>query len=309
MHLSSAVALVAALWLGLGVQAAENPPRLLEDARVGWRTTDGLGSLSGITVNADGSRVVAVSDKGSFVSGRLRRDGTGAITGVERLASGPLLDPRGNAVTRFDVDAEGMALGPDGRLYVSFEANHRVWAYSAMDQAADPLPQPAEFRALQNNSGLEALFTGPDGLIHAIPERSGKLDRPFPVYRFAQGDWSRAFGIPRRPPHLITGADVGPDGRLYVLERHWNGLLGFSTRIRRFAMAAGGIHGEEVLLESRIGQYDNLEGLSSWRDAQGRVRLLLVSDDNASFFQRTELVEFIVDNGGGVRPVVRPRGG
>ena len=300
-----AIALAAALG-ATGLAAADVPPRLTQDARIGWRATDGLGSLSGLTVNAQGNRVVAVSDKGSFVSGRLIRDAQGAITGVERLVSGPLLGPRGEAVRRFDVDAEGLTIGRDGRLYVSFEANHRVWAYSAMDEAADPLPQPAVFRDLQNNSGLEALFTGPDGNLHAIPERSGALDRPFPVYRLAGGRWSRAFGIPRRPPQLVVGADVGPDGRLYVLERHWNGLLGFSTRVRRFGIATGGVYEEEVLLESRIGLYDNLEGISAWRDTGGQVRLLLVSDDNDSFFQRTELVEFVVEEGDPLRPFPRP---
>lgn len=304
MRCCLAIAL-AAVVCASGLAAADVPPRVAEDARIGWRTTDGLGSLSGLTVNAQGNRVVAVSDKGSFVSGRLIRDARGAITGVERLASGPLLDPRGEAVRRFDVDAEGLTIGRDGRLYVSFEANHRVWAYSAMDGAADPLPQPAAFRALQNNSGLEALFTGPGGNLHAIPERSGALDRAFPVYRLSGETWTRAYGIPRRPPHLVVGADLGPDGRLYVLERHWNGLLGFSTRIRRFGVATGGVYDEEVLLESRIGLYDNLEGISAWRDTAGRTRLLLVSDDNDSFFQRTELVEFVVREGDPLRPYPR----
>ena len=48
-----------------------------------------------------------------------------------------------------------------------------------------------------------------------------------------------------------------------------------------------------MLLESRPLQYDNLEGISVWQDAQG-IRLTLISDDNFGLLQRTELVEYRV---------------
>ncbi|NNU81586.1 esterase-like activity of phytase family protein [Halovulum dunhuangense] len=300
-------ALIAALaWLAAGCADAQPaPPALVQEAAITWRAGDrAVASLSGLALDPDGNRFVAVNDKGFFVTGQLERT-EGRLTGVSLLASGPLLDPRGASVRRYDVDAEGVTLGPDGRLHISFEANHRVWAYADLAGPADPLPIPAAFRALQNNSGLEALFTGPDGAIHAIPERSGELDRPFPVYRFDGTRWDVAFTVPRRPPHLVTGADLGPDGRLYLLERHWNGLLSFSSRIRSFRINPDGLRDELILLESPLGTYDNLEGISVWRDPQGRIRVTVISDDNNSILQRTEIVEFRLDAPQPPRPILR----
>ena len=51
-----------------------------------------------------------------------------------------------------------------------------------------------------------------------------------------------------------------------------------------------------MLLESRIGQFDNLEGISVWRDDRNRTRITLISDDNFFLFQKTELVEFVLNS-------------
>ncbi|MSU88244.1 esterase-like activity of phytase family protein [Rhodobacteraceae bacterium 2CG4] len=283
--------------LGLwGEAATAEGPRLVEEAAVTWRDpAAGFGSWSGIVLDADGGGLIAVSDKGNWGRATLERAPGGTLTGVRLDAIGPLLDSRGQPVRRFDVDAEGLTIGGDGRIYISYEANHRVVVHERIDGPATLLPRPAEFRALQNNSGLEALFTGPDGRVHAIPERSGALARPYPVFRLDGEGWSVPFSIPRSAPHLVTGADLGPDGRLYLLERDFSGLLGFSTRVRRFELTPDGLSGGEVLLDSRTGRFDNLEGIDVWRDAQGRIRATMISDDNGSFFQVTQIVEFLLE--------------
>jgi len=51
---------------------------------------------------------------------------------------------------------------------------------------------------------------------------------------------------------------------------------------------------DETLLVSRLGEFDNLEGMSLWRDADGDIRVTLVSDDNFLPVQRTEIVEFVL---------------
>ena len=87
---------------------------------------------------------------------------------------------------------------------------------------------------------------------------------------------------------LPVGADVGPDGRFYLLERDFTGV-GFRTRIRSFAPD---FTGERLLLEAANATHDNLEGISVWTDPEGDLRLTLISDDNFRFFQRTEIVEY-----------------
>jgi hypothetical protein len=90
---------------------------------------------------------------------------------------------------------------------------------------------------------------------------------------------------------LVTGADVGPDGRLYVLERSFSILGGFASRVRRFAIGRDGLTDETLMLETPPGRHDNLEGISVWQDDDG-LRMTLISDDNQRFFQRTELVDY-----------------
>ena len=266
---------------------------LTEVAKVRWREAyAGFGSFSGLEVNADGTEFVVVSDKGFYATGALQRT-DGHITGVTLLSNGPIPDPNGDPVKRFDIDAEGLTRTPDGMFWVSFEANHRVWGYSDFTSAAKETARVPNYAKLQNNSSLEALASDPEGRLYTTPERSGELTRPFPVYRYETGRWSEAFGIPRAGKFLVSGAEFGPDGKFYVLERHFSGLA-FQTRIRRFSVTAEGLTNEETLLESPLGRYDNLEGIDVWRDDAGNIRVTCISDDNNGFFQHTEFVEFIV---------------
>ncbi|MDF0601198.1 esterase-like activity of phytase family protein [Psychromarinibacter sp. C21-152] len=250
-----------------------------------------FGGFSGLEVDADGTRFTAISDRGGIVQGRLLREGD-SIAGVEAGPVRKLKGPENEALGRFWTDAEGLAQGADGRVFVSFEGKHRVWAYARPDSAATDLPQHPHFDRLQLNSSLEALAIGPDGALYTLPERSGRKLLPFPVYRFAGGEWTYAFDLPRRGEFLPTGADFGPDGRLYLLERDFTGLFGFRSRVRSFDVTNDGIRDERTVLETRVGTHDNLEGLSVWRDAGGAIRLTMISDDNFRPFQVTEFVEY-----------------
>ncbi|MFV0299754.1 MAG: esterase-like activity of phytase family protein, partial [Paracoccus sp. (in: a-proteobacteria)] len=140
---------------------------------------------------------------------------------------------------------------------------------------------------------FEALAIAPDGTLLTLPERSGKLTRPFPVWRWRDGTWDQPFSVPRNGDWLAVGADIGPDGRFYLLERDFKGLLGFRSRVRRFDLSETELTNERTLLESFPLQYDNLEGISVWDDGS-EIRMTLISDDNCGFLQRTELVEFRV---------------
>ena len=90
---------------------------------------------------------------------------------------------------------------------------------------------------------------------------------------------------------LPVSADIGPDGRFYLLERNF-GLFGFRSRLRRWELTEKGPVGEQTLLQTSSGRHDNLEGLSVWRDHSGSLRATMISDDNFRSLQRTELVEY-----------------
>jgi hypothetical protein len=251
----------------------------------------GFGGFSGLEVTDDGEGFTALSDRGALVEGRfLRQDGivVGAETGPLRR----LKDHEGEPLERLQKDSEGLAIDRHGRIYVSFEGEHRVWSYRNSEAWALKLPRHPHFDRMQNNSSLEPLAIAPDGALYTLPERSGRRLLPFPVYRFRDNEWTQPFTLPRRGEYLPVGADFGPDGRFYLLERHFSGIFGFRNRIRSFALDDTGLNDERELLETSTGTHDNLEGLAVWRDATGAIRLTMISDDNFRFFQVTQFVEY-----------------
>lgn len=248
-----------------------------------------LGGFSGLELSGGGSKFTTISDSGFLLSGHLQRQ-DGVITGVETGPASLLGDRNGNQLKGYHRDAEGLATRSDGRLFVSFEGLHRVAGYPTA-QTSKPLPRPQYFRDLQGNSGFEALAIDAQDRIYAIPERSGRLTRPFPVWRYDNGNWSQPYALRRDGGFLPVGADFGPEGRLYLLEREFTGI-GFRSRIRRFTIVDDAVTGEETLLETAVWRHDNLEGLSVWRNASGDIRLTMISDDNFRRFQRTEFVEY-----------------
>lgn len=296
MRLRAAITVVAIALIAPATSAQISYPAT-PVSRFNWAIDDpDFGGWSGLEVSADGSRFVMISDRGAILSGRISRDRGGEITSVGAGRIHTLHHTDGGPLPRYSTDSEGLAIGPDGTVYVSFETDDRVVRYGDTNTAqATALPIPGPWKMLPINESLEALAVGPDSALYVIPEFSAGANQPFPVYRYADGDWSEFSAMPRYDKFLPVGADIGPDGRLYVLERKFIGIFGFASRVRRFEIAPGELIGEETVFRSESGAYDNLEGLAVWRDGGGKIRLTMVSDDNFKFFQSTQFVEYVVD--------------
>ena len=273
------------LALGLAVWASQ-ASAATTDSFV-WTESDlWFGGFSAIEVGDDGEAFVALSDRAVLVRGRFVRDAAGRIAEVVTESHERLRDAEGKPLRGRMADSEGLALAPDGRLFISFEGRARVRVEGGDGAPPQVLPRDPAFDAYGENRAFEALALAPDGAVLVIPEDvEGGGD--FPVWRLG-GDsaWRVAFAIPRRGNFLPTGADAGPDGRLYVLERAVAGL-GFMSRVRVFGLDGGG---GATVFESRAGLHDNLEGLSV-RAEGGGIVMTMISDDNFRFFQRTEIVE------------------
>ncbi len=254
---------------------------------------DWFGGFSGLDLHDDGLGLVAVTDRATLVTARLVRDAAGAITAVDDLSVTHLNDSRGRPLVAPDRDAEGLAILSGGGFALSFENNSRVMIHDRPDAPGEFVRNINVMRPLQANSGLEALAVDPMGRLVAIPERSGTTTRPFAVWRLEDGRWRQAFRIERQGGFLVVGADYGPDGRLYVLEREFTGF-GFASRLRRFPLQPVYDEPGEVLFTTRTGTHDNLESVAIWRDSVGRLRATMVSDDNFHFLQRTELVDYLL---------------
>ena len=252
---------------------------------------DSFGGFSGIELNADGRSFHALTDRAHLYWGSIDRDSQGVIRAMNIAGRVHLKDSKGIPLPPgYTGDSEGLAIGEDGRIWISFEGLDRVARYDDPDARATALRPPPKGPGMGLNSGLEALAIR-DGTPYAVPERSGAEDRPFPILTFRDNRWDQTGEIRRDPRWLPVGADFGPDGWFYLLERDFQGILGFASRVRRMQLTDDGPRNEEILLTTRALQYDNLEGLAVWHDGQG-IRLTMISDDNFLFVQRTELVEY-----------------
>ena len=230
----------------------------------------GFGGLSAIEMRDPGSAIV-LSDRGqafTLTFGPDRRDITVAATD----------QPQPHR------DSEGLAFAGE-TLFFSYEGPGEV-----VDQSGRALPPHPDFAGYHPNGSLEALAGAPDGTLYTLPERSGDTARLFPIYRFRNGSWDIIAHLPRTGPFLPAGADIGPEGALYILERALS-PLGFRSRITRLDPNASDT-AFEVLLLTRPGQHDNLEGLAIWQSSSGATCLTMVSDNNFLSVQRTELVDY-----------------
>jgi hypothetical protein len=288
------IAIIAAVLLPTGLQTSANPaPPAGFLTQFEWPSDDPLaGGFSALELSSDGTQITVISDRGTFSTGQISRDTQGMIAKVD-LA--PLRYLKGKTNTPLALkrnDSEGLAIAADGTAYVSFEGAARVLRYAKLDGVAENLPSPPAFEKLQINSALEALAIDADGTLYTIPERSGDEERPFPIYRFKDGAWDNTLALPRVAGFLPVGADFGPDGKLYVLERQFHGLSGFSSRLSRYAMGADKLGAAQVLMQSPVGFHDNLEGVSIWRDGAGVLRATMIADDNFLPFLSSGLVEY-----------------
>jgi hypothetical protein len=286
---------VVALSLALLASAANAEPRAEHLGSWTWETgVPGLYGFSAIELSEDGEHFTVMGDGGQIVRGRIHRT-DGVIDGLRAWRFTSLLGTTGGPMDRDFRDSEGLAIAADGTAYVSFEGMHRVWSYPDLDGPARPLPLHRDFGRFPGNAGLEALAIDAEGTLFAVPERSGGLTEPFPVYRYRDGTWDLPFTIERRGEFLPVGADFGPDGWFYLLERRFLGIFGLQSRVRRFTINGDVIRQEQTLFETRPRTHDNLEGIAVWRDTDGAIRLTMISDDNGRApLQRTEFVEYRV---------------
>lgn len=292
MRRSLAVQLIATLLLAGPGWAVEIKSAVQLNSYAWRHGSDWFGGFSAVHVSKDGQHMWALSDRAMLISARIDRRGD-QISGIRLLDHWPVLSSRGRIMPGSSGDSEGLALAPDGSFYISFEGVHRVAHYTAPGVNARVLPRPKAFDGLDGNGSFEGLAIDGQGRLYTLPEKSRTTRGDIPVYRWNGQAWSTPFVLSQRDSFLPVAADIGPDGKFYVLERAVS-LTGFRSRLRRWQLEGDAPTAEEVLFDTGTGTHDNLEGLSVWRDDQNRLRATMISDDNFLALQRTELVEYLL---------------
>lgn len=287
------IALAALTGLALTFSGSAQPPAKVQHlSSITWSEEfEAFGGVSALELADNGRDFLAISDRMHLMQGQLIRE-NGQISAVELSRHEPLNDAAGITLKPWKRDSEGLAVTPNGTLFVSLEAINQVWRYNQPFGQAKALPRHPDFQKMPNNAALEALAIDGRGRLYTVPEVRPKSRPGLPLYRYSSKGWQILYYIDVQEGFDPVAADFGPDGQFYMLERKFGGI-GFRSRLRRFDLGSFDPKGEH-LLTTALGQHDNLEGLSVWRDPQGQTRLTMVSDDNFKFFQRSEIVEYVL---------------
>jgi hypothetical protein len=263
----------------------------------------GFGGLSGLRLDAKGERFIALSDKGSWFTGRIVYNGR-EMTGLDDVEASPMLGPDGKPITsRGWFDSESIAL--DGSMvYVGLERVNQVLRFDfsrGFTRAlGEGVPLPPAARKLPFNKGLEALVMVPKGFalagtLLAISERG--LDAQGNILAFLVGGKSPGqFTVRRTDNFDVSDAVLLASGNLLLLERKFSLLGGIGIRIRRIALASvapGAVIDGPSIFNADLGnEIDNMEGIDAHVTPGGETVLTLVSDDNFSMIQRNLLLQF-----------------
>jgi hypothetical protein len=268
-----------------------------------------FGGLSDLVMDADGKRLLAVSDRGAWLSATIEYGKGGAPAAVTRARMGPLMALKGRSLTsKRQQDAESIALVEGtlerGTVLIGFERMHRIGRFEVRGgevQAPSGYQRLApEAGRMASNQGLEALT-----VLQAGPFKGSSVGF---AERLTRGSgyhtgWIWIGGQPQRlqlrdiDEFNITGAAGLPDGGLLVLERFFRWSVGVKMRIRRLAPAevkpGAKLSGHVVFEGDRSYEIDNMEGIAVHRGGRGETVVTLVSDDNFNrMLQRTVFLQF-----------------
>ena len=270
--------------------------------------SDYFGGYSGLALDDKGERFLAISDSGSWLTGKLTYKDD-LLAGIADAHIGPLTQKDGHPLQKKrDRDAEALVQlkhgAIEGRYLIAFERVHRVDEYAlengVMRGPLGSRPLPKILDELGSNEGLEGatllrggpwaggLVLFPEELLNGGGDLTGAL--------IVNGE-TKALTIKRYQKYDISDIQSLADGSLVVLERSFDPTdkrLGIRLRLIKAAdVKPGTVMEGENLLDAGPGQeIDNFEGLAVHETAAGETILTLMSDDNFNFFQRTLMVQF-----------------
>lgn len=266
-----------------------------------------FGGFSSLDISADGTRLLALSDRGYWFAARVRYRPKGRLAGVSDARMAPVRGLNGR-LGWSQRDTEALARLPDGRLVAGFEGTPRLRRYGraapSLGRRPDAIGLPDAVGFVARNAGIEALTALADGRLFLLIE-----DLPA-AKRFGTGThagwvqtdtgWA-AVAYERvglwRPTGAATVPTGGPAaGDVLVVERALSLLSGFATRITR--LRAGAIKAGARLIPTELARLEgtvttgNFEGIAARRGKDGAVLIYLISDNNFKSRRPTRLLMF-----------------
>jgi hypothetical protein len=277
----------------------------LDDAPTGWRADPTITLLAGHVlaspdprfggfsgIETDGSTLWLLSDRAVLWQARLSLDPETGDLALDEWRAGVVL---GDDADRGPLDAEALALGPDGTLLAAFEHDdslRRLVPTTGGDWRTERLHAGRLIAEAPPNGGLESLARLPDGSLVALSEGARLAPEVAAGAGLADGK-VMPFGYRTGHGFSPVGMAAGANG-LYVLERSIGLLTGWQSRLTYAeipALPIGGVLEGRQLLRIGAGPLaENHEGVAILERPGEPTLLLIVADDNQSVLQRTLLL-------------------
>jgi len=258
------------------------------------RNEKDYGGFSGLVISNEGTEALVVTDKSFFFVLELRRDENDGLTGYSVIRKGRILSSKGEHLNGRNTDSESIVIDENNNYYISFESNHRIMMHAEVGGKGVFMPKHPMFRKLSVNKGIEALAIDADNRLIAIPEKPPLGISDIPIFRLQNDKWEIIKYVKINDNFLVTDAEILPQGLLLVLERKFSWTQGFKTRFRLISLDKFDNTEPITVFTSTANQFDNLEGVTLWRDKKGEMRILTVSDDNFHPLQQSEIREFFL---------------
>jgi len=267
-----------------------------------------FGGLSGLEISEDGTRILAVSDRGHWLALELALDETGLPRNVVSAHLAPILDPEGEPFEGAFSDAEAMLL-EESAVVVGFEGSHRLHRYPAERALRAPeglfaskgafLRLPVALRRQPRNGGIEAMVRLEDDRLLLFSERGVAEEGGLMAWIWPGRGEAQALSF--LPPEGFAPTDAArlPDGDILLLTRRYSPLTGVAASVLRLDGAAitpeRRVSGEVLATMVPPVTVDNMEGLAVRRGLDGQIWLYLLSDNNFRQLQRTLLLIYALE--------------
>ena len=258
------------------------------------RNEKDYGGFSGLIIKNAGTEALVVTDKSFFFVLELRRDDNDILTGYSAIKKGRILSSKGEHLNGRNTDSESIAMDANNNYYISFESNHRIMMHAEIEGKGIFVPKHPMFRKLSVNKGIEALAIDNENRLIAIPEKPPSGISDIPIFRLQNNKWEIIKYVKIEDNFLVTDAEILPMGLLLILERKFSWTQGFKTRFRLISLDKFDNTEPIIVFTSTANQFDNLEGMTFWKDKKGEMRILTVSDDNFHPLQQSEIREFFL---------------
>ena len=293
-------------------------PEKIHFGRLTWRgglelssKQEKFGGWSGIAMTDKGTKLIAISDQGSWLQARLHYK-NGKLADLSHARIGPLRKKSGKVLRRKKkADAEDIALWKNRKgvyALISFERKHRIGRFpltkNSISKPTNYLKLPKGVYKTTRNKGMEALTVLTDkknrGTVLTFLERHhDKKGNHMGWLIRNRKSWP--IRLTNKNAFDISGMTTLANGNVLVLERYFSIFAGVQMRIREIRaknIRKNAVLDGKILITATMRyNIDNMEGIAAHLNKKGEQIITLMSDDNfnRSGLQRTLLMQFKLD--------------